>query len=353
VSDGERSEAVRRVRALIEGARRIADASNELGRRARAELGVATGLSPEGVELALVECLETNVTDAELAGFCAGVEPARRAHVLLSANVFVAAHRAVALGLAGSASVQVRPSRREPVFARLLAEAAPRLFDVVTELAPEPGDAVFAYGADETLETVRTTLPPGISFHAHGSGFGVAVVDASHATRETARALALDVAPFDQRGCLSPRMLIFVGSDAEACVFAELVAAELATLAERVPLGTLDPDEAADVARFRDAVTYAGRALSAGPGWVAVVAPEALVAAPVGRNLALVPSNAPERLLAPHASSIAALGYATSALLVERVSEALPFARSSALGRMQRPPFDGPVDRRTTTHPRK
>ena len=344
MTDG--TEAAQRVRALVEGARRIADAGTELGRRARTDLVRTTGLSPEGVSLALAECLETEPSDAEIATLCAGVRPAAAAHVLLSANVFVAAHRALALALAASVRVRVRPSRREPSFARLLAEAAPGLFEITDELAPEAGDAFFAYGTDETLETVRKSLPDGVSYHPHGSGFGVAVVDSAHATRETARALAGDVVPFDQRGCLSPRALVFAGSDADARAFAELVAAELSVIAERVPLGRLDPDEAADVTRFRDATDYAGSALSAGPGWVGVIAREALVVAPVGRNLAVVSCRAPVALVESHAGSIAALGLAADAKLARALCSAVRGARESALGRMQRPPFDGPVDRR-------
>jgi hypothetical protein len=306
----------------------------------------ATGLSREGVELAFADCLETHVSDREIVEFCRGVEPASSAHVLLSANVFVAAHRAVALALAASANVRVRPSRREPVFVRLLAEAAPGLFEIADELSPAPGGVFFAYGTDETLESVRKSLGGGVRFHAHGSGFGVAVVDASHATRAAAHALARDVAPFDQRGCLSPRSVVFSGGDDEARSFAELVAAELATVSASVPLGVLDPDESADVTRFRDAFTVAGRAFSAGPGWVAVGRRDLLAVAPVGRNLVVVPTDDPVRLLTREQSSIAALGFSATPALAEAVRGALPGARPSPLGHMQRPPFDGPVDLR-------
>lgn len=343
---GSDPAAARRVRTLVEGARRLADPRDDLGRKARGELLATTGLSSQGVELALAECLETEPSGAELETLLAAVKRAPAAHVLLSANVFVAAHRAVAVALAASSRVQVRPSRREPAFARLLAEAAPGLFELVAELAPEPGDAVFAYGSDETLEAVRASLPSGVVFHAHGAGIGVAVVDSSHASEEAARALARDVVPFEQRGCLSPRSLVFVGSDDAAGSFAGLVARELAALAAVVPVGTLDPDEAADGTSFRDAAIYAGAAFAAGPGWVRVGARDAFTAAPVGRNLVVVPSDDPARLLAPRAHAIAALGLATGAALAERLAAALPFARRSGFGRMQRPPFDGPVDRR-------
>jgi hypothetical protein len=345
VSDDE-SSAFARVRALVQGAKLLADGTSPLGKHARAELVVSTGLSPEGIELALASSLETNPTDAEITALCSSVSRARAAHVLLSANVFVAAHRAVALALAASSKVRVRTSRREPVFARLLAQAAPGLFEVVDELAPEAGDALFAYGSDETLEKVRRRLPAGVAFHPHGSGFGVAVVSERKARLAVAQALARDVALFDQRGCLSPRAVAFVGSHGSTRRFAAAVAEELEMLSERVPLGTLDPDEAAAVTRFRDAMDYTGLLHSAGPGFVGIGG-ERLVVAPVGRNLHFLRCDDPVPLLAPTASSIAALGFAVSPDLEARLRQALPGARTSALGLMQRPPFDGPVDRRS------
>jgi hypothetical protein len=347
VSGADRHDAERRVRTLVDAAARIADGRCELGRRARDELVHATRLSREGVELALAECLETRVSEVELRAFCAAVEPVRAAHVLLSANVFVAAHRAIALSLAASARVSVRPSRREPVFCRLLAQAAPGLFEIVDELAPGAGDAVWAYGSDATLAAVRASLTPNVSLHAHGSGIGVAVVDAEHAHRAAARDLALDIVLFDQRGCLSPRAVAFVGSEGDARAFAGLVAAELAELAERVPLGELAPGEAADVTRFRDALTVAGSVVRAGPGFVATSTGGAFVIAPVSRNLAVLACEDPLRVLEPHARLLAAVGFAASSELETKIRAAFPGARPSALGAMQRPPFDGPVDRRS------
>jgi hypothetical protein len=347
VSD-DRAGARTRVRALIDAASRIADPAGTLGRRARDELPGATGLSPAGVELALTECLETHVTDADLAVFCAAVTPARAAHVLLSANVFVAAHRAIALALAASARVSVRPSRRDPAFARLLAEASAGLFHIVPELAPSPGDTVFAFGTDKTLATVRSTLPPTVTFHSHGSGIGVAILDPAHATRETARALALDVVPFDQRGCLSPRAALFLGPDSEARAFAALVASELEALAKTIPLGGITPAESADITLFRDTLTYSGTLFPAGPSFVATAPRNEIVFAPIGRNLTITPCEDPALLLRPHASIIAALGLATSVANSALLQATFPGARTSPLGRMQRPSFDGPVDKRST-----
>lgn len=342
-------EALDRVRALIAAARRIADAGDPLGCQARAELPAATRLTPEGVELALELALETDPGEDELERLVAAPPPAARAHVLLSANVFVAAHRALALALAQSPRVEVRSSRREPVMAHLLASAMNGALRVVDELAPAPGDHVWAYGSDATIEALARDLPQGVVLHAYGSGLGVAVVEARGASSlaRAAQGLALDVSLFDQRGCLSPRVAIVVGGADSARDFAARVADELTELAKRVPRGTLSREETADVARYRDAMAYAGDMQPAGEGWVSVDARgEHVVLAPIGRHLHVLGTEDAVRALAALAPSVAALGLDVSPELETPLRAALPGARVSELGRMQRPAFDGPADLR-------
>src|SRR5690606_25696714 len=79
-----------------------------------------SGLSREGVEWALARCLERAPTRAELEGLVGSVAPAPRAHVILPGSVFVAAHRALALALAASSRVAVKPSRRDPALVEAL-----------------------------------------------------------------------------------------------------------------------------------------------------------------------------------------------------------------------------------------
>ena len=339
-----------RVERLVAAARRIGDPGDPLGAEARSVFPRVTGLSPEGVALALERCLETAPLDAELTALIASVEPAPRAHVLLSANVFVAAHRAIALALAASREVFVRPSRREPEMTSLLARGAPGLFSVVPDLQPEPGDHVFAYGSDETLRAVGATLPPSVTFHAHGSGVGVAVVDARALSRDElgacARRLADDVIPFDQRGCLSPRVAAVLGTASDAREFAVALAASLAALEESVPLGHLTPGEASDVTRYRDSVRYAAEIHAAGRGWVGVdVTPEAVVVPPVGRNVHVVRADDVDVLEALR-GRVATFGVHEALPLGPILAAMFPGARESTIGKMQSPPFDGPVERR-------
>jgi len=340
------SDAVRRVEALVLGARALADPGTQLGRRARRVLVDSTGLSPEGVELALSRCLETEPSAAEITALVASVRPAPRVHVILPANVFVAAHRAIALALAAAECVHVRPSRREPHFARLLAEAAPGLFELTEKIRAERGDHVWAYGGEASLDAVRAGLPAGVELHARGPGYGIAVIDAARVTPETAALLAADIVPFEQRGCLSPRLVLVVGATDVAERFAWLAAEALAEAGERVPVGRLDDAELADARAFRDAYRYAAVLFSAGPGVVASSATERWGVAPSGRNLVVAACSEPLNLLSQRAPELTTVGVAAAPALRDALRKCLPHARVVPLGTMQRPPFEGPADPR-------
>jgi hypothetical protein len=262
----------------------------------------------------------------------------------LSANVFTAPLRAVALALASSERVCVRSSRREPVMAELLHAASEGQFEIVSAIDPAPGDHVWAYGGDEALADIAATLPRGVTFHAHGFGYGAALLDhaACHAPA-AARSLALDAVLFDQRGCLSPRFAVVHAPLDRALALAHALAAALDDWRARLPLGHLDPSEVEANVRFRETMTYASECcLSTSAGTVAVLSePERFPLPPVGRNLLLLATNDWQRPIAANAAQLTQLGVAGSfAPLPAHV-------RTAPLGQMQRPPFDGPVDRRT------
>ncbi len=359
MADG--SDALARVTQLVAVARRIADRGDRLGREARQRLPEATGLSPHNVELGLTRCLEVAPTDAELGALCAAVTSATAAHVLLSANVFVGAHRALALALASSARVSVRPSRRESVMVELLERGAPGLFSIVEHLAPDSGDHVWAYGRDETLAELRQTLTltPGCVLHAHGAGFGVAVVEDAALERagspvpdalaqQLAQQLALNVSLFDQRGCLSPRVLLFDGSRQAFERFGRLLASALDDMEADCPRGRLDRAEIADARRVADTTLMAGSLLTAGKGWVGLVDDGAgALLPPPGRHIVMARTDSPLTWLVSHCASITAVGVSVTDQTHAAIGDALPRARRSTLGSMQSPLFDGPVDGRT------
>jgi acyl-CoA reductase-like NAD-dependent aldehyde dehydrogenase len=344
--------AAERVQRLLGAARRVADPRDALGARLRERLVESTGLSRGGIELALATSLEAEPSPGELRALLASVTPAPRAHVIAPSNVFVAAHRALALALAASADVRVKPSRREPAFVEALAEAAPDAFQIVRGAGEyawhevRGGDHVWAYASDQTLRAVASALPAGAVLHAHGPGFGVAVIEPSASSPATALELARDVVLFEQRGCLSPRIVLLVGDEDAAVRFAELCACALETLEQRHGLGRLTLEEREASAWFRQRAAALGPVFVRGAAAVAVHEPNDFVAAlpPSGRNLLVAPvaELAPVlELLRPHVTTAGC-----TPELGERLARALPRARIASLGRMQSPPFDGPADRR-------
>ena len=344
-----------RVTRLLEAARR-AVAPGAARDALVCRLEQTTGLSRPNIEAALDECLELEPSPGELDALLASVEPAPRAHVILPSNVFVAAHRALALALAAAPEVRVKPSRREPAFCQALHAQAPDLFEPVAELEVAPDDHVFAYGNDVTLDGLRRTLPEGAVLHAHGSGFGLAVVELERADGVlAARAIARDAARFDQRGCLSPRFVLALGDPRRASGFAEQLAASLTDLEHELPGGRLDPSERAEARWWVECAACFGRVWPAGSGHVTLRDADARLSLragaaafevpPVGRHLEVVPIAQLEPALDAFAPWLTSVG-CSSAALEQRLAQRLPRARVSGLGRMQRPPFDGPVDRR-------
>lgn len=341
-------EARERLEPLLVAARRLRAGADELAQATRVNLAANSGLTLAGVDFAIERCLETDPSEAELAALCASVRPTRHSHVLLSANVFVGAHRAIALALAASSHVSVRASRRDPDMARFLYEASAHAFELVDELTPAPGEQVFAFGSNETLTTLSATWPAGVHANLHGSGFGLIALQAPLADQTAlAHAIAEDLVPFDQRGCLSPRVVLFEGQEAAALALAEAVRAALDIWEACVPRGELSRAEQSEAVRCRETLRYAGHWLSAKRGGVGVLqANSALTLSPVGRHLLVLPVTDAAALIAPvahHVTTYAAYG---TGEFVSAIGRQLPLARRAELGALQRPAFDGPVDRR-------
>lgn len=348
----ELSERFGRLDALKRAAERIADPADPLGVEARGLLESSTGLSKAGVEYALRECLEHRAGRSVLSQLARRASPAQRAFVLLSANVFVATFRAIAVALAQSPRVFVRASRREPEMARLLHQASGGAFELVDALSPRPGDHLWAYATDETLKKLRDELPAGVCLHAHGAGLGIAVIGHDAPRRgefveAAADALARDVIAFDQRGCLSPRLTLVDGDQELAAAFADALARSLAHYEQEVPRGRLSEEETADLLRYRDTMLYAARPLPAGKGLV-VLDPmlDRLHVPPVGRVVHVTRVSSVEPHVRALASRITSVGMAGHDRLEGHLRTWLGDRRYVPLGKMQTPPLDGPVDLR-------
>ncbi|MDP9000003.1 MAG: acyl-CoA reductase [Myxococcota bacterium] len=334
------------VRRLLEAARSV-----YLGRaRISADIVRATGLTAAGVELGFAS-LERDVDDADLRALVTAAGRANRVHVVLSANVFVAPLRAFALARAAADQVTIRPSSRDSALARALVEASKDAAIVMIQerdVALIDCDAIHVYGRDDTIASVSARARSGVIVRGHGAGLGVAIVTRTADVDAAATALAADVVPFDQRGCLSPRIAIVEGDDGCGRCFAHALHERLGDWGVRVARGALSNDERADAQRWQDEMAFVGRVWHGEHHMVALAPSGSPVAVPpAGRHVLVVPeptlSTARARIaiLAPF---VVAVGTDNPA----RVAEIAPaHARISVLGRMQHPPLDGPVDRRS------
>ncbi|MBM4357496.1 MAG: proline dehydrogenase [Deltaproteobacteria bacterium] len=348
------ADPVARVRAVLELGRRLADPSQEEGRAARRRLTAESGLSPEGVALALGEHLETEASDEELARFVGRAAPCSRAAVVLSANVCTGALRAIAFGLATAPRVLVKPSRRDPSLAELLAEALPGVSLVPSleaALAPlAPGEELHVYGSDETIAVAAPLATArGVVLRGHGTGFGVAAIGREASVAGAAERLARDLVPFDGRGCLSPRLALVEGDAERARALAEATHRALERLGGRIPRGEASAAERREVALFRRTHEVVGEVFVGAHHVVALdPEPESLAPAPALRAVTVAPLEAarvPARLAAL-ARWITCVGDEGDSELGAAVGSLAQHARRSRLGAMQRPPFDGPVDLR-------
>jgi hypothetical protein len=313
-------------------------------------IGRATGLTMAGVELGFAS-LETDASDADLSLLVASAGSAPRVHVILSANVFVAALRAIAIARAAADHVTVRPSSRDRVLTRALVEAARDDAIALVEerdVSQSVADEIHVYGHDATIGAVRARAGPRVVVRGHGPGIGVAVVTRAAGVDAAADGLAADVVPFDQRGCLSPRVAIVEGDDARALVFACALDERLRAWGAHVRRGVLSDDERIEAVRWRAAMAFAGRVWE-GDHHAIALAPTGspLAVPPPGRHVYVVPEpvlDAATLRLAPVARFVVAVGTDDPARVTRL---APPHARVSMLGTMQRPPLDGPVDRRS------
>jgi hypothetical protein len=344
---------VRTVEERVADVRRLLDVALTVhADRARLVPAIArsSGLTLAGVELGFAS-LETTATEADLRSLVACAGSVASVHVVLSANVFVASLRAIALARAAAERVTVRPSSRDPVLARALVE---RCGDPAITLSGERDvgcvavDEVHVYGRDATIAEVRSSVRPGVVVRGHGAGMGVAVISERADLRGAADALAGDVVAFDQRGCLSPRIAFVRGDEARADAFAAVLHGSLCDWSRHIPRGALSADEQAESGRWRGTLAYAGRAWEAEHHAVGRAASPVAVP-PAGRHVLVVPAPSREQL----GSALASLARYVVAVGTDDLSD-LPVpihARLSALGRMQRPPLDGPVDRRGDLEP--
>ncbi len=261
--------------------------------------------------------------------------------------------------LAGSAVYARAPSIDPyslPLFAQTLAEQDPEVAAALglghDDAVLASADAVVAEGRDETLAMLRARVPPAHSFIGYGHKLSLAAVGRGIDPLHAARALALDVALYDGRGCLSPACIAVEDvPHGRAENLASLLATELERMERELPRGTLDAAEhlAVRELRARWASRDGARAWLARSGthWGVVSVPESDTP-PLGGAFRNVPVVAVpdlhglERLcdsFAPHLSTLAHAGFGEGQAALGPLALRAGASRLCALGRMQLPPI--------------
>lgn len=223
--------------------------------------------------------------------------PARRAHGpewmlhLYAGNVPAVPVWPMFAALLLRAALLAKTASREPLLApliaRTIAEEDPGLGECLAVVWWKGGasdldreaigraPALLAFGGGEAIEEIARVSRPGARSVLHGPKVSAACVAREALTpagaRDAARRVAVDVALYDQQGCLSPHAVyVERGGRVPAEEFAALLAEALAEACRSVP-PTRAPEEEARVRLYR---TQAEFEAAAGGGADTLIAPE-------------------------------------------------------------------------------
>jgi len=354
------------IAALAQAARTLRDPATPLGKQARASLPGRTELSAAMIDWALETTLET----ADEAALAAALDahrrsiagaahvPARLHAVVLSSNLFTACVKPIVWSLLLRAPVALKVSLRDEGFAELFALAVLLADEAVgeailcarfgrddedlTRRLVSGADAVSIYGGDATVRAVRALAPADAEVIPHGHGLGAIYVgrDSLGADADLGPLLAgmaLDVAAYDQRGCLSPQLvLVERGGAVSPRELARRLSEEgLRSLSTSLPRGPLPVEASTTQVRWRRASEALGE-LFEGDGYAVAYDDEGpLRPCPGARNIAVHAA----RDAAHAAARLAPLGVHLKCLAT---TGALPLPpplapRRCVPGRMQRP----------------
>lgn len=243
----------------------------------------ATGLSPAGLDHGL-RTIATGMLGKTAAaemrrrhrqhkdGFCLVVLPANPPGLMLQSLLPALAARSPILFKASSAEPYFAPA-----FLAALGGRLPALRDAYAAATWTGGDQeietplhaaarlVVVYGGEATIEALQTVAPHRLV--TFGPKLSLGWVGPGAAVEQTARGMALDIALFDQRGCLSVEAVLVEPAIAPA--FADALAEALRQLARQLPPGRASHADRAGVRLDREdadlrRLPWYGDALDAG-----------------------------------------------------------------------------------------
>ena len=357
------------------------DPRSQWHRELVAELPQSTGFSQQtvqrGLDLALEEWTGAalrELVEAELGsvgrsdGRLAGFDVTS---VVLAGSIPMPSLLSLIAPLAVRSPVLAKCASRDLVTAPLviasIAETDPELGDCIEMVsfpAADPermgafceADCVLATGSDETIAAIRPLVKPPRRLVAHGHRISFAAVGpeaiSNAEIEQVAEGIALDVALWDQQGCLSP-VAVFAEGERGADAFSEALAEALAACERSMPRGTLSAESAAAIQHERSRAELRGAdgagvrvRASAGTAWTVVreSAPRRR-ASPLHRFVRVFPTEGVAGLLdalAPYAAQLAGVAVAGFGAQTEALRGRLADLGASRVcrpGRLQAPPL--------------
>lgn len=344
-------------------------------------LPTATGFSRQTVQVGLHVGLEDwtgaslrALVERELPDRAAGFETTA---LILAGSIPMPSLIQLIAPLVLGSPVLAKCASRDPVTpglaARSIGEVDSELGDCITAVE-FPGndeecvaelldcDCIVATGSDATVEAVRTRAAPGRRIVEHGHRLSLAALGPAAcrggALRDATKRLALDIALWDQLGCLSPIAVYAVGEGAADAV-TDALAEALDRLAQEMPRGHVEPAAAAlfaherAEAEFRAASGSVRLRAGASDAWAVVREPALNTRpAPLHRFVRIFPVDdaaALPRAMAPyarHLAGVAVEGFGTGTQPLSDALAELGASRICAPGSLQAPPMDWDRDGR-------
>lgn len=209
-------------------------------------------------------------------------------------------------------------------------------------------DQVVVYGGDDTIESIRARTPAATRLIEHPNRLGVAIVDpggAADADHQAARAAAL----FDQKGCVSTHLVLFLGNHGDAARWCGRLAASLEGLAHTLPPAAASEGELSTRHQLRgrlavqravsgDIRCWAGNA----GAWTVALAPPELFEPVGGRTAWVVPVSdlaGCQQVLAPLARVLQTVGVAGLGARRHAFAEALAAMGATRIVPLDQIPF--------------
>lgn len=358
----------------------LIDGSTPLGRAIRDMLRKRSGLSTAMIEWGL----STTLGQANIGNMIHAVRsvfkntryraiPIRLVITILAGNVFTAGFRAAVIPLLASVPVLTKVSTKEDVLPRFfklaLDEVDPSIGEFYQVIRFAGGDierqaalfkkaeVVALYSSDDTVNAIRKQIPATTRLVVHGHGLGAMYIPAS-AIRSVAEAAkiaeraALDIAAYDQRGCLSPHVVcVQRGGAIDAEQFAVVLAEKgLKPLSYSLPRGQVTHSALAQQMQWRGVAKVRGILHEYKEFATSYEADSTLRASPGYRNVGVYDSCDAYSLveqLSIFGVHLKALGVAGKKANRKCTAQALraPLApRISDIGFMQQPPLDALAD---------